>query len=699
MSLFGDDDPPAAASTRRAKSSLFDDDNNTPGTPSKKTSLHARGVSNSIFASADPPAAAEEDDSPWGFTPKKSKGGSGNVIKTLLADAAVPDGYVDAFDELQVGGRVSADDAQKLVKECGVGVGDRTEVWRIVSAGDQELEGLGRGEFFVLLALVGLALEGEELGLDAVDERRGRLPIVKMPVKKQANAEVQATEGGPPTSFAAGFGEADPWGSPEMHKGHGHVNGGAGGGAASQQQRTTSSFTTASMAESTSAAGGSYGNGQTNSSGGGSWGASAAYGASGTVGFGNGDAVEDGFGAEGTGHSAPPRRPQQPRVATGKGVEEVITVNLLDEKEGMFLFQHRNYEVASIRRNSKVIRRYSDFVWLLDCLHKRYPFRQLPLLPPKRVSINGNHIATDSAFLEKRRRGLVRFANALVRHPVLREEQLVVMFLTVPTELAVWRKQATISVQEEFVGRALPPTLEDSLPPNLQETFDTVRSGVRRSADLYINLCTLVERLCKRKEALAAEYGRLNLNLVTLTEVTADTYAIDPSDVSALDVGLRGSARHINTSQSLLEDEARAWDEGVLEDLKTMRDGLVSVREMFERKDRLARDNIPQLEKRIAGNESKLAAVRAKGDGAKVGEADKVIAAITADKQSIVDQHARGVFIRECVRDELLHFQSSQYRVSRLQQEWAQERVKYAELQADNFRGLVDTVEAMPLGD
>lgn len=61
-------------------------------------------------------------------------------------------------------------------------------------------------------------------------------------------------------------------------------------------------------------------------------------------------------------------------------------MNLLDEKEGMFLFQHRNYEVASARKNSKVIRRYSDFVWLLDCLHKRYPFRQLPLLPPKRVA-------------------------------------------------------------------------------------------------------------------------------------------------------------------------------------------------------------------------------------------------------------------------------------------------------------------------
>lgn len=67
-------------------------------------------------------------------------------------------------------------------------------------------------------------------------------------------------------------------------------------------------------------------------------------------------------------------------------MEEVITITLLPEKEGMFMFQHRNYEVKSARRGSTVVRRYSDFVWLLDCLHKRYPFRQLPLLPPKRIS-------------------------------------------------------------------------------------------------------------------------------------------------------------------------------------------------------------------------------------------------------------------------------------------------------------------------
>lgn len=71
---------------------------------------------------------------------------------------------------------------------------------------------------------------------------------------------------------------------------------------------------------------------------------------------------------------------------TGRAIEENIVVTLMPEKEGMFLFQHHNYEVSGTRRGSKVIRRYSDFVWLLDCLHKRYPFRVLPLLPPKRVA-------------------------------------------------------------------------------------------------------------------------------------------------------------------------------------------------------------------------------------------------------------------------------------------------------------------------
>jgi sorting nexin-8 len=282
----------------------------------------------------------------------------------------------------------------------------------------------------------------------------------------------------------------------------------------------------------------------------------------------------------------------------------------------------------------------------------------------------------------------------------------------------VWRKQATISVQEEFTGKPLPPDLEDSLPKDLPDLFDTVRSGIRRSADIYINLCNMVERLTKRNEGMALEYLRVSTALQSLTEVTKDTYACDTNDVPLLNEGLTSTAKHLEQSRNLLEDEAKGTEAGLLEDLKRQRDSLVSVRDLFDRKDRLAKDNIPYLEKRISTNEAKLQSIRSKpAEALRPGEAEKVEDAIFKvcnflwqchisggltgfqDKESIVQQHARGVFIKECVRDELFFFQQSQYHITRLHQDWSQERVKYAELQADNWRSLSEEVEGMPNGE
>lgn len=167
------------------------------------------------------------------------------------------------------------------------------------------------------------------------------------------------------------------------------------------------------------------------------------------------------------------------------------------------------------------------------------------------------------------------------------------------------------------------------MPATLDDTFETVRNGVKRSAEIYINLCTLLERLAKRNDGLAADHLRFSLALQSLTEVTKDTYAVDTNDVPSLNEGITATARHLSTSQSLLEDEARGWTEGVLEDLKRQRDCLVSVREMFDRRDRYARNNIPHLERRIEANERKLQELRARPPGTgKPGESEKVEEAI-----------------------------------------------------------------------
>lgn len=152
---------------------------------------------------------------------------------------------------------------------------------------------------------------------------------------------------------------------------------------------------------------------------------------------------------------------------------------------------------------------------------------------------------------------------------------------------------------------------------------------MKRSAEIYINLCTLLERLAKRNEGLAADHLRFSLALQSLTEVTRDTYAVDTNDIPMLNEGINSTARHLAASQSLLEDEARAWNHGVLEDLKRQRDCLVSMRELFDRRDRHARNNIPQLERRIENNEKKLQDLRARPQGTvKPGEIEKVEEAI-----------------------------------------------------------------------
>lgn len=160
--------------------------------------------------------------------------------------------------------------------------------------------------------------------------------------------------------------------------------------------RTTSTFTTS--AEQTTSSSGAAVSSRSSGGDGDGW---NTYSSSNGGGFSEQSTLGGGFGnSENDNNDQPTRPTHRPQAsATGSvvippGTGEAVVVTMLPEKEGMFLFQHRNYEVRTVRRGSTVVRRYSDFVWLLDCLQKRYPFRRLPLLPPKRVQGWFNHFSS-----------------------------------------------------------------------------------------------------------------------------------------------------------------------------------------------------------------------------------------------------------------------------------------------------------------
>jgi sorting nexin-8 len=140
-SLFGDEVTPAATST----SSLFADEN------------------------ADP--------SPWSMpTPKKAA--RRDLVKTLLPATDVPESYVDAYDKTlgsnnRLGAGIGLTGVKKILESSGLNAGVQAQVLDLVVAGGKESPNeLGRSEFNVLLALIGLGQEGEDTTLDGVDERR-----------------------------------------------------------------------------------------------------------------------------------------------------------------------------------------------------------------------------------------------------------------------------------------------------------------------------------------------------------------------------------------------------------------------------------------------------------------------------------------------------------------------------------------------
>lgn len=167
MSLFGEDTP--APSARNPPGSLFDDE--PAATPQKKA---PGATSGGLFADD---STADDNNSPWGstFTPKKQA--RADLVKTLLPGNSVPESYIDTFDALVEegfvqGSGVNRRGVEKVLDGCQLSASDRAKILEITGAGSWEKASFSRGEVNVLIALIGLAQEGEEVSLDGVDERR-----------------------------------------------------------------------------------------------------------------------------------------------------------------------------------------------------------------------------------------------------------------------------------------------------------------------------------------------------------------------------------------------------------------------------------------------------------------------------------------------------------------------------------------------
>jgi sorting nexin-8 len=132
-----------------------------------------RSTSTALFADDDPGS-----DSPWDMPTPRKQQSRAELVRTLLPASDVPDSYIDAFDTLVsehgTGGRVTSGGIARTLAAAKLGADAQARIMGIVApgGGDRGDGSLDRNQFNVLLALIGLAQEGEAIGLDGIDERR-----------------------------------------------------------------------------------------------------------------------------------------------------------------------------------------------------------------------------------------------------------------------------------------------------------------------------------------------------------------------------------------------------------------------------------------------------------------------------------------------------------------------------------------------
>ena len=99
------------------------------------------------------------------------------------------------------------------------------------------------------------------------------------------------------------------------------------------------------------------------------------------------------------------------------------------------------YDISTPKFNWTVNRRYSDFIWLKDCLQYLFPGNILPLLPKKKI---GNR-RFEQDFLDKRTQGLKKFLSEIVNNEKYKATEVLSIFLSCNDRNTFDQQMKTIS--------------------------------------------------------------------------------------------------------------------------------------------------------------------------------------------------------------------------------------------------------------
>ncbi|XP_054282836.1 sorting nexin-8-like [Macrosteles quadrilineatus] len=342
---------------------------------------------------------------------------------------------------------------------------------------------------------------------------------------------------------------------------------------------------------------------------------------------------------------------------------DTIDIELVPEKKGLFI-KHVEYLVSSKRFDSRVNRRYNDFIALYEVLLNRFPYRLIPKLPPKRMIVGASASmllgAADTQFIEERRRSLTRWLTLVARHPTISTDPILHYFLTAPVDDLQFKIRETFRRMPDEFATSEFAVAKELVPADSTSEFATSREQIRVILQGVSRIKQIAENFATRSYAYADDVGELASQLNKL--------AVEPGGNSEWATGGNSTWTNMKRGFSLISREmsvmsgkasslAQCEETEVCERLRSLSDVLAGHADLCERVEKgVASDHQKALSKMLALKRRQMQGVLRGSDAESVETLER---RMLAQESMIASVEQRAAFSLHCVHMEtqLVHAQ------------------------------------------
>ncbi|XP_030634909.1 sorting nexin-8 [Chanos chanos] len=209
-----------------------------------------------------------------------------------------------------------------------------------------------------------------------------------------------------------------------------------------------------------------------------------------------------------------------------------VVVEIVPEKKGLLFLKHVEYRLISKCFKVAVHRRYSDFDVFHSLLLQRFIYRMVPPLPPKRIFKGVLNSMSEREFIEVRCRGLQRFMTLVMRHPVISEDELLIIFMTASSaDVQIKLREAFKRTGDEYMMYQMSSQCRVHFPDDIHAQTASSREVVENLLASFHRLRNMVERMAQRSRENSTDLLMFGKDLSSLGSETSHPPPSTPSGV------------------------------------------------------------------------------------------------------------------------------------------------------------------------